>query len=223
MIERLNNQRQLQNARRQGVAPSTSLRPHFLSLARQVQLWNQQRSTDVRTTSIGVTSLESRAGRSTVSFNLAAALTTVIRNRVILVESDFGKHFISRRLGFARSAGLSDLLLHFSPEYDCPIIETPVEDLFVLGCGQKAGQDALELPFERIPHIVDERLGEYELAIFDLPVASDLTACYSLASQMEGVILTIEATRIDQRKIARFRKQMENFGVEVIGVVLNKS
>ena len=223
MIERTTNHRQLQNARRQGVAPSITLRPHFLSLARQVQLWVQQRSVENRTASIGVTSLAARVGRSTVSFNLASAMTSVIRNRVILVESDFGKHFISRKLGSARALGLSDLLLNDHPEDECPIIETPVADLFVLGCGQKSGQDALELPFERIPKIVEERLREFEIAVFDLPVANNLTSCYSIAWQMDGIVLTIEAKRVDQRKIARFRKQMENFGVEIVGVVLNKS
>ena len=59
--------------------------------------------------------------------------------------------------------------------------------------------------------------------MFDLPVASHLTACYSIASQLDGVILTVEAKQIDQRLINRFRKQMETFGVEIIGVVINKS
>ena len=114
MIEKLseNEQREHRLAGRRGLAPSTSLRRHFIALARQVENWWQsQENRPARGLRIGVTSLESGAGRSTVSFNLAASMASLTRDSVLLLESDFGKHYVTRRLGFARSAGLSDVIL----------------------------------------------------------------------------------------------------------------
>ncbi len=218
MIERVTS-RDHQQARRAGVVPSSSLRPHFVSLARQVRRWAGSRPGPVN---VGVTSLVAKAGRSTVSFNLASSLTSIIRDEVLLVEADFGKHFVTRRLGKSRSAGLSELITGFEDAEEL-IHETPLPNLSVLGSGRVAGQDALELPFDMLGNVVSDSFNGFGYVVFDLPVANHLTACYSIAGQLDGVILCVESNQIDQRQISRFRKQMEGLGVEIIGIVINKS
>ena len=218
--EQRREKQERRGARRKGVAPSTSLRPHFVSLARQVSRWadNFQK----RPVSIGVTSLNAQAGRSTISFNLASALTSVNREKVLLVEADFGKHYITRRIGEARSTGLAEVLLGFAEPAEV-VHETPLNNLQVIGCGRKSGQEALELPFDLLGNVMAEQFDEYGFTIYDLPVASDLTSCFSIASQLDGIILAVEANQIDQRHVNRFRRRLENVGVEILGVVINKS
>ena len=217
-------QRDMQRARRKGVAPSSSLRRHFFALARQVRTWADARPDHPtgRGVTIGVTSLIRGAGKSTVSFNLAAAMTSLSRSKILLVESDFGKHYVTRRLGYSRAPGLSELLLGVA-ELEESIFPTPMADLSILGCGRKTDQEALELPFDLLPHLMNEKLNEYGFMIFDLPLANHLTACHSIAPHLDGIILTVESNQIDQRQISRFRKQLESHGVEIIGVVLNKA
>ncbi len=224
MIEKMSEQDQKnrQLAKRKGVSPSASLRPHFVALARQIQRWASEKKRQCpHPLNIGITSLDARVGRSTVSFNLAAALVSVAREKILLVEADFGKHYITRRLGRARSTGLAELILGFAEED--VIQETPLQGLYVLGCGRKSGQEALELPFDLLEEVISRKFNEFGFAVYDLPVASHLTACYSIANQLDGVVLAVEANQIDQRLINRFKKQMETFGVEIIGVVINKS
>ena len=218
------NQKDLQRARRRGVAPSSSLRRHFFALARQVRTWADARphSPSGRGVAIGVTSLSRGAGKSTISFNLACALTSASRSRVLLVESDFGKHFVTRRLGYSRAPGLSEMLLGVA-DVEETVFPTPLTDLSVIGCGRKSDQEALELPFDALAPIMDEKLNEFGYLIFDLPLASHLTACHSIAPHIDGVILAVESHQIDQRQINRFRKQIESQGVDIIGVVLNKA
>ena len=137
MIERMNEleKQNRQLAKRRGVTPSSSLRPHFVALARQIQRWSAEKNRQNEgPISVGVTSLDTRAGRSTVSFNLAAALVSVLREKVLLVEADFGKHYITRRLGRARSAGLGELILGFENPQDA-IHETPLTAKFQLASG----------------------------------------------------------------------------------------
>ena len=93
----------------------------------------------------------------------------------------------------------------------------------VLGCGQKVGHEALELPFEGLETLLNETLAEYAHSVFDLPLASDVTACHSIVPYLDGVILTADSNYIDQRRVARFKRQVEGYGVPVLGIVLNKS
>jgi Mrp family chromosome partitioning ATPase len=218
------SQRDLQRARRKGVAPSASLRRHFFALARQVRKWSQQQERPLsgRGLAIGVTSLTKGAGKSTVAFNLASSLTALDRSKVLLVEADLGKHYVTRRLGFARAPGLSELLLGVC-EANEAIFPTTVDDLLIMGAGRKSDQEALELPFDSLSNLMDEHLGEFGFSIFDLPLANHLTACHSITPHLDGIILTVESNLIDRRQIERFRKQVESYGIEIIGVVLNKA
>ncbi len=225
MIENIANrdQKDRQRAKRMGVAPSASLRRHFMSLARQVRRWSAFKTEIVgRPITIGVTSLNSGAGKSTVSYNLSAAICSIGRTATLLVESDFGSHYITRRLGQARSAGLSEMLIGVA-EVDDVVHETPITDLHVLGSGRKTDQEALELPFDLLPELTSTQFTDYGYLIFDLPMATPLTACDAITPFLDGVILTVEANQIDHRLINRFRKNAESFGVEIIGLVINKS
>jgi len=211
-----------QRAKRMGVAPSSSLRRHFLSLARQTRQWAHSTSlASMRPCNVGVTSVGRGSGSSTVAYNLAVAMTSVARSRVLLVESDFGKHFVTRRLGNARKMGLSELLTGVA-ELDETICETPILNLDAMGCGQVNEQIALELPFDELPSVINGNFTEYGYAIYDLPVASNLTACYSIVPSLDGIILNVEANQIDQKLISRFRNSMKALSVPIIGMVINK-
>ncbi len=218
------SQRELKQARRKGVAPSSSLRRHFFALARQVRHWTESRPAHESGcgSAIGVTSLVSGAGNSTVSFNLACALTALSRNRVLLIESNFGKQSIARRLGYGRAPGFGEMLLEVA-EFEEAVFPTPLTNLSVMGSGRKSDQEALELPFDMLPGLMGEKLNEFGFLVFDLPLANHLTACHSITPYLDGVVLTVESNQIDQRQIDRFRQQLEGQGVEIIGVVLNKA
>lgn len=225
MIEKLpeNEKRARQLARRKGVAPSASLRRHFIALARQVNDWGvANRPNASPGLTIGVTSLSSGAGRSTVSFNLAASLAALKKTHALLVESDFGKHYVTRRLGYSRSPGLSELIAG-DADADQIIHPTPVADLSLMGSGQKSDQDAIELPFSRFPERFGEIADSFDTIVFDLPLATHLTAFHALAVHLDGVLLTVESNQIEPRLVERFRRQLSAKGVPIVGLVLNKS
>lgn len=221
MIE---NNMKRQRGRNRSVVPSNSLRGHFFALARQIRRWSESnKSLPVNgSISIGVTALERGVGSSTVSFNLACALASLCRSRTLLVESDFGHSYVAKRLGHAKAPGLSELLVGEATEHET-VFATPIADLSVLGCGQRVDHEALELPFEGLEPLLSETLSGYVHSVFDLPLASDLTACHSIVPYLDGVILTADSNYIDQRRVARFKRQVEGYGVPVLGVVLNKS
>lgn len=117
--------------------------------------------------------------------------------------------------------GLSELLTGIVT-MDEVITETPIENLDAIGCGQVNEQVALELPFDELPSVVNSSFIDYGYSIFDLPIANNLTACYSLAPSLDGIILNVEAHQIDHKLITRFRTTMQALNVPIIGMVINK-
>ena len=156
-----------------------------------------------------------------MAYNLAVAMTSIARSKVLLVESDFGRHFITRRLGNGRKMGLSELLAGMA-EMEDVLTETPIRNLEAMGCGQINEQVALELPFDELPSVIDRNFIDFGYTFFDLPVANNLTACYSMVPALDGVILNVEANQIDQKLVSRFRSAMQAINVPIVGMVINK-
>lgn len=204
--------------RRLGIVPSRTLRQHFLALARRTR---ESLVVSDGPAKIGVTSLKRGAGRSTVAFNLAAALTRIAPEPVLLVESDFGRHFVARRLGVAGSLGLSDIICGEADPTRC-IIDSPNEKFSVMPCGRVSDQDSLELPFERMEHIFSSNFERFGFLIFDLPVANNLSACHSIVPHLDAVILTVDANSIDREQLERTKQRFADCGTELLGVVVNR-
>ena len=203
---------------RLGLAPSAKLRQHFVALARRVREWNGDR----RPTKIGITSVKRRAGRSTVAFNLAAALTRIENAPTLLVESDFGRHHIARRLGIAGGSGLSDLMTGNAELADC-VTDTPIERFSVMSSGRVSEQESLELPFERLQSILESDFQRFGCILFDLPIANDLTSCYSIVPHLDGVILTLDASVTERQQVEKAKQRLAACGTELIGAVLNRN
>lgn len=206
-----------QDAQRMGITPSIKLRRHFVALARRVCHWSESQSRPVR---VGVTSLERRVGKSTIAFNLSTALTRIVGEQVLLVEADFGKHFISRRLGSAGAPGLSEVIGRGADAKEC-ILPVPLGELSVLPSGRVSEQDSVELPFDRLGEVLDQQLGQFEFLVFDLPVANDLTSCFSMLPHLDGVMVAVDAGRIEPKQIHRARKRLADLGVDLMGMVIN--
>ena len=198
--------------------PSVKLRPHFLALARRVRTWF---GAGQRPAKVGITSLDRGAGRSTVAFNLSASLTRIDHDSVLLIESDFGRPFISRRLGVADSAGLSDIIRCEVEPTQC-IVDSPIEKFSVLSAGRVSEQDSLELPFEQLENVLKCQFERFGFLVFDLPVANELTSCYSIVPHLDGIIITIGEDRIDRKQIAEAKQRVAACGSELVGVVINR-
>lgn len=198
---------------------SQALRRHFLSLARQVVRWSQKLSLD--SVSVGVTCLDRRNGKSTVGFNLASALAKVVDHYVLFVESDFGNPYLVRKR--KPGSGLSDVLKGNVETRDALTRIDQEPSLFLLGCGPAKEAESVELPLDNLKNVIVDQMSEFDYLVFDLPIADGLSACDSLATQMDGIILVVDAQDIDQKRIESFRNRMNRLGVEIIGLVINKA
>jgi Mrp family chromosome partitioning ATPase len=208
------------NGRPVHVHCSERLRVHFLALARRVAGW--QRPDGIGgPMSIGVAPVHSRAGASTVAFNLAASLAGITRGNVLYVETSFGQtggRFRIPRPGY----GLSEVLQDLQTPTSC-IHPTSVERLYFLGTGRINARGAMELPFEVIENLNAELSNSFEYILYDLPAATDVTHCFPIARQLDAALLVVGAKSVEENRIRRAARRFEEIRTPLIGLVLNKA
>ena len=199
--------------------PDSRLRQYFLALARRVQEWNRCARQPAK---IGVTSIQRQASRSIVSFNLAAALTRIETSSILMIESDFGRHPMTRHLSIAGSPGFGEVIIGTADPAQC-IADTPIEQFSILPSGRVNEQESLELPFKRLPKLLESEFRRFGYLVFDLPVADDLTSCYSIVPQLDGIILVLESGALDRQQIEKAKQRIAACGTDLIGAVINRN
>ncbi len=198
--------------------PSERLRTYFVSLARQLLAWQAQADDRM---SVGVSSVDAGVGKSTVAFNLAAALAGLGPGKILLVETDFGHSYIGRRIA-APANGLGEIVSGQVAPQDC-IHPTTVERLYVIGCGRINARQGLELPYGAISKLNQDMSEDFSMIVYDLPVAATTTHCLPIAHQLDGSLIACDAEDVHQEKIEQIRRRMDQFGSQIIGLILNKA
>ncbi len=200
------------------VSYSQRLRPYFLTLARRIQQWSDGNEAAC---GFGITSCNRREGKSTVATNLAAALSSLQSEKVLLIEADFGNPTLSKRNPY-RNPGLTELITGDASVADC-IIPTSLERLYLLGCGRLNATEIHEKPIETIVGLNRELRADYRFLIYDLPVVDEFNLALLLGQQLSGLLLVVDSNRIEPKSIDRFRKSATEYNAEVLGIVLNKA
>jgi Mrp family chromosome partitioning ATPase len=197
-----------------------NLRNLYFGLSQQVDRWCETHALGNQI-AIGVTGQQVGAGASTVALNLAVASAAAKNERVLLLQTDLKHSFAARRLKTVRKPGFSDLL-EGTAEIDQCIQSTKYENLDVIGVGRLQNADLMGRPFQRIGEILEVSRSSYPTLIVDLPRASSITPCYSIARQLDGIVLVVEEDKLDPVEIARTRDQLIDARAEIIGLVINK-
>lgn len=194
--------------------------PYYLGLSRQLAAIT--RISSDATLAVGLTSAARGEGVTGVAVNLAAAASRDLRGRVLLVDANFEAPQAGQVAGAAPGAGLADLLATSDMEVTPCLQATPGPKLDVLSAGTAAAAHDLSVSTDRVRQLLAAISSRYQMVIFDLPVASELTSCFPIARCLDGVVLVVEAERTRNKAVARAKKQLLQSGAEVVGVVLNK-
>jgi capsular exopolysaccharide synthesis family protein len=170
---------------------------------------------------IGVTSCHSGEGVSTVSANLAIAAANVFEERVLLVDANVHRASVGRVFKIASEEGLLNVLAREQAAFDS-VSESPIVNLAVMSIGKLRQGREPAYDAKSIDELIDGLKHVFPLMVFDLPPANELTTCFSFASRLDGVLLVIEAERVEEQVARRACQQLANIGTNLLGVVLNR-
>lgn len=203
-------------------APRTRLVRHRLSghyeaLYRRVRF---PRAGEAAPHTVGVTSSLEGEGVSTVAINLAISAAAG-GCRTLLVDANFVSPSIARRLRLAPRPGLADLL-GADAEFDECIYAAQIERLHVLPAGPTMEAGAADVDWSRLEEVARRAAADYDLVVFDLPPAQDLSSCLTVAAMLDGVLLVVEAERTAGDAALRSKRRLAAAGAKLLGVILNK-
>ncbi len=142
-----------------------------------------------------VCSAQPNEGKTFCAINLALSMATEKDVEVLLVDADFPKPDVLRRLGLPSGPGLIDVLSGAVESVEDCIIDTDVPQLSVLPAGARSISDTELLASERARALLDglAAANPRRIVIFDSPPALAASPASVLALHVGQVMLVVRA------------------------------
>ena len=192
---------------------------YYAALLRHVQA--SQAAADVASFALGITSCGRGEGVTTVAINLAIVAARSGNRRVLIVDANASHPSVAKYLALRNDVGLTDVLSREAMLGDA-LQRTSIEGLRMLSTGVSKNQLGTDYQVSDLVDLLDELKSEFELIIFDLPQAEELSECYAFAGALDGMFLVLEAGRVDMRVARRVRQRLDHCQANVLGAIYNK-
>jgi capsular exopolysaccharide synthesis family protein len=193
-----------------GIAPYDVLRTRLREIARKQNLKR-----------VAITSPEAQAGKSTTLANLALSLGRLDFLRTIVFDFDLRRPSLHKLLAQKPTANMGTLIQGDVP-FEEHMLRVNDNLIFGLNSGAVANSSELLQGNDTIDflHAVEETFAP-DMMLFDMPpfLAADDT--HGFLSNIDGVILVVEAENTTISQIDAVEEQLSKL-TNVIGVVLNK-
>lgn len=202
--------------------PKSPISEVFRSLRTNIQFMNSKLDT------LLITSTMQAEGKSWTTANLAATFAQAGK-KVIIVDADMRKGRQYGIFGVAPRPGLSNFLSGIDEngrETDNGILnyirETDVENLFVIPAGNVPPNPSELLISEKMQELIDSLKELCDLVIFDGTPSLLVTDSVILSRMVDSTIIVTSYKETKMDNLQKIRKDIENVGGKVSGVIINR-
>ncbi|MBU1727234.1 MAG: polysaccharide biosynthesis tyrosine autokinase [Candidatus Omnitrophica bacterium] len=158
-------------------------------------------------------------GKTTTSVNLGIILAQTGK-RVLIIDADLRRPRIHKAFKKGRDVGLTNLLLGESCLEDL-VIPTDVNNLTILPSGPLPPNPAELVASERMKNLMRYAESKYDIVIFDSPPLVAVTDAALLATEVDGVLIIVEANALPRDLLKQGLERLDNVKAKVLGSVLN--
>jgi capsular exopolysaccharide synthesis family protein len=171
-------------------------------------------------TTLGITSVNHREGKTLTAVNLAVAIAMDVNQTVLLVDADLRNPGIANCLGLKPSLGLSEYLTGKATIPDC-LINPGIERLSILPAWSRIGNSAELLASPKMSELAGELKNRYpdRLIIYDLPPILTVGDTLGFLPSIETTLLVVRDGAVRPRELSRVLDLLNNHNL--IGAVLN--
>ena len=169
----------------------------------------------------GITSCNPSEGKSTTTFQLAAAFAQLSK-RVLLLDVDLRKSTVAQRLGFSEAEKGASHFLSGMAALEEIIYSTDIPGMDIIHAGKLVPNAAELLTGQLFKELLAALRERYDYVIVDTPPLGQVIDCAVIAADLDGVIMLIDTTSNSGRVEKRIQEQIEKAGGKILGVVLNK-
>ena len=175
-----------------------------------------QAEKDVRV--VMVTSAFPAEGKTLTSTNLALTLSESYKRKVLLVDADLRRPWVHQVFRIPNVSGLNDGLRDGETR-KIPLLSY-TENLSILTAGRPDPDPMSVLSGARVARVLEEARARFEWIIIDTPPVALLTDAHLLSSQVDAVILVVQAAKTP---LPAIKKAVDAVGRDrILGVVLNR-
>lgn len=178
-------------------------------------------SADRTMKSVMVTSPGPGDGKSITVANLGVTMAQA-GFRTIIVDADLRRPALHRIFDMPKQDGLTDWLCSPQPGVDGYLKETGVENLKVITSGALAYNPSDLLSSPRMEQLI-ANLGEMaDVILFDCPPALAVADAAVLSTQVDGVVLVVNAGKTQRDTAKQAISTLQQVGAKVLGGVINR-
>ncbi len=179
----------------------------FLSVDKQIKV-------------ILMTSPNVAEGKSTLASNMAFSFAQN-EKKVILIDADFRRPMLHTAANIPGDKGLSDIFLG-TQKLDDVMVPWLAERVYLLPAGNLPPNPTELLGSKKMETILKEIRKKADLVIVDAPPLI-LADALILSKYVDGVILVIRLGRTRKKSIISVKKQLEQAGTKILGILVNEA
>ena len=168
-----------------------------------------------RVRSLMLTSALATEQKTTVSINLALAISQVQGVRVCLVDADMRKAGVAEVLGITSDKGLQDLL-HGAARLNEAMLQL-TDNLFLIPSSNTDLSSAEALQSASMVSLVQTLRESFEIVIFDTPPLFPVADARILANMVDGVLLCVRSGKTSELVV---QEAVELIRPRLLGTVL---
>ena len=169
--------------------------------------------------SIVTTSSTSSEGKTTVTYNLALALTE-LGARILVVDADLRKPKMHRISKIANEKGLSEIIADNEQSWT-EVIQSTTPNLDIITAGANVANPIALLRSQRMSHLIEEWEEHYDYVLIDTPPLGIMADAQSLVPQVDAVMLVTGINRVSQKAISNTLEIIAGSNCNLIGFVAN--
>jgi capsular exopolysaccharide synthesis family protein len=175
----------------------------------------------VKIKTILVTGTAHGGGTSTTAVNLATSLADGSSNSVLIVDANLRTPGLHRFFKSRSFKGMSELL-DVRGEKNFGFKKIGNNELYLFPCGVKRSKSDGYFESRRFDAFLNNVRNAFDYVIFDSAPVHGFPDTQSLCSKVDGVILVITYDKTRRQVAMRAKKELEDAGANILGVVINR-
>lgn len=168
---------------------------------------------------ISVVSGGSGEGKSTTMVNLATVCAQGGYNTLI-IDGDLRRPRMHTFFDAANDVGLTTYLSS-QRELEEVVLETPVENLYLMPSGIMPADSSGMLNSPRFRQLLDDVKSRFDIVLIDSPPILGVSDASVISAEADLTLLVVQHRKLPRHMLQRVKHSVEAVGGEVVGVVLN--
>ncbi|MCP4151870.1 MAG: polysaccharide biosynthesis tyrosine autokinase, partial [bacterium] len=198
------------------LAPSSPLSENYRNVRTSILLSTPQQPPKV----IAISSARPEEGKTSTAVNMAIAFQQ-LGKKVLLIDGDLRKPRVHKIFRLKNTKGLSSFLVGRCKLTEA-VWDTDVPNLSVITSGPIPPNPVELLDSDAMLSLLNDNSSKYDFIFIDSPPFVGLADPIILGKISDGLILVTWAGKTNRRFIEKAKAEIDQFGIRMLGVVLNK-